>query len=108
VHVQRYRAAGSASCRRVDRRLDVHHRRPLDPFWSVDFNVPLRHDAGTVQAHRVRPLGRQSAEHTRQRLAHVALGVRGQLVAGPQHGIAVSGHGRIPASMPEKAHDKRR
>jgi hypothetical protein len=62
----------------------------------------------TVQAHRVRPIGRTGTEHAGKRLAHAVLGVRGQLVARRQHGIAVSGHGRIPASMLEKAHDKRR
>ena len=58
-------AACSASCGRVDSRLDVHHRRPVDCLQSVDFNPkPLaRHDAGTVQANGVRPIGRTGAEH---------------------------------------------
>ena len=52
-------AACSASCGRVDGRLDVHHRRPVDCLQSVDFNPrPVaRHDAGTVQADGVRPIG---------------------------------------------------
>jgi hypothetical protein len=79
-------AACSASCGRVDGRLDVHHRRPVDCLQSVDFNPkPLaRHDAGTVQADRVRPIRRTGAEHAGQRLAHVVLGMRAQLVAGRQ------------------------
>jgi hypothetical protein len=52
-------AACSASCGRVDGRLDVHHRRPVDCLQSVDFNPEpvARHDAGTVQADGVRPIG---------------------------------------------------
>ena len=58
-------AACSASCGRVDGRLDVHHRRPVDCLQSVDFNPKprARHDAGTVQADGVRPVGRTGAEH---------------------------------------------
>jgi hypothetical protein len=61
----RWWAACRASCGRVDGRLDVHHRRPVDCLQSVDFNPkPLaRHDAGTVQADGVRPIGRTGAEH---------------------------------------------
>ena len=79
-------AACSASCGRVDGWLDVHHRRPVDGLQSVDFNPKpvARHDAGTVQADRVRPIGRTGTEYAGKRLAHVALGMRAQLVAGRQ------------------------
>ena len=55
-----YKTACSASCGRVDVRLDVHHRRPVDCLQRVDFHPkPLaRHDAGLVQADGVRPVGR--------------------------------------------------
>src|SRR5579859_1529659 len=76
-------AACSASCGRVDGRLDVHHRRPVDCLQRVDFNPEpvARHDAGTVQADGVRPIGRTGAEHAGKRLAHVVLGMRAQLIA---------------------------
>src|SRR5579859_5815873 len=76
-------AACSASCGRVDGRLDVHHRRAVDCLQGVEFNPEpvARHDAGTVQADGVRPIGRTGAEHAGKRLAHVALGMRAQLVA---------------------------
>src|SRR5215813_5653129 len=86
MYAQRYWAACSASGGRVDGRFDIHHRRPVDCLQGVDFNVKAvaRHDAGTVQADGVRPVGRTGAEHAGKRLAHVVLGMRGQLVAGRQ------------------------
>jgi uncharacterized protein DUF2461 len=52
-------AACSASCGRVDGRLDIHHRRRVDCLQSVDLNPEpvARHDAGAVQADGVRPVG---------------------------------------------------
>src|SRR6266496_2514446 len=89
-------AACSASCGRVDGRLDVHHRRPVDCLQGVDFNPKpvARHDASTVQADGVRPIGRTGAEHAGKRLAHVVLGMRAQLVAGRQVGTTISSPGR--------------
>jgi hypothetical protein len=51
---------------------------------TFDPEPGARHDAGTVQADRVRPIGRTGTEHAGQRLAHVVLGMRAQLVAGRQ------------------------
>jgi hypothetical protein len=44
----------------VDAPFDVHHRRLVDCLQSIDFNPKpvARHDAGTVQADGVRPIGR--------------------------------------------------
>src|SRR5215469_7379453 len=68
-------ATCGVSCGRVDGRLDVHHRRPVDGLQGVEFNPEpgTRHDAGPVQPDRVRPVGRTGTEHAGQRLAHVAL-----------------------------------
>jgi len=74
------------SCGRADGRLDVHHRRPINCLQSVAFNPKpgARHNAGTVQADRVWPIGRTGTEHAGKRLAHVVLGMRAQLVAARQ------------------------
>ena len=52
-------AACSASCGPIDGWLDVHHRRPVDCLQGVDFDPKpvTRHDAGTVQADGVWPIG---------------------------------------------------
>jgi hypothetical protein len=79
-------AACRASCGRVDGRLGVHDRRPVDRLQRVEFNPEpvARPDAGPVQADGVRPIGRAGAEHAGQRPAQVVLGMRAQLVAGRQ------------------------
>jgi hypothetical protein len=49
---RRWWAACSASCGRVDGRLDVDHRRPVDCLQSVDFDPELvaRQGTGAVRA----------------------------------------------------------
>jgi hypothetical protein len=49
----------SASCVPADGRLDVQHRRLVDCLQGVEVNPEpvARHDAGTVQADGVRPVG---------------------------------------------------
>ncbi len=57
---------GRASCGRVDGRLDVYHRRPVDCLQRVDFDPKpvARHDAGSVEANGVRPIGRAGAHRS--------------------------------------------